>query len=211
MNYYDILGVSHDATLAEIKQAYRKKAKTMHPDAGGDANQFNQLQIAYDTLRNEETRANYDEFGTSDAPDEEAFANSIIKMFVDELMNKYGERLLIVDINATLHQKLASKYNDLVSVVKKCDREIEVITKALARTKDKKLKEGQPNLLRSIFAERLNMLQQMKDENEKMLERVKLAQSLVDSFSFEYEKEETNTTKTQPSPFESAFITFMRR
>ena len=52
-NYYDILGVSKTATKAEIKKAFREKAKKHHPDKGGDEAKFKEINNAYDTLGNE--------------------------------------------------------------------------------------------------------------------------------------------------------------
>ncbi|AHD00866.1 DnaJ C-terminal domain-containing protein [Leisingera methylohalidivorans] len=61
---YDILGVSKDATQAEIKKAYRKLAKALHPDLSpGDkdkAAEFQKVGAAYDILGDEEKRRRYD-------------------------------------------------------------------------------------------------------------------------------------------------------
>jgi DnaJ-class molecular chaperone len=58
--YYEDLGVSKDATGDEIKKAYRKLASKHHPDKGGDAEKFKQIQTAYDVLSDETKRAQYD-------------------------------------------------------------------------------------------------------------------------------------------------------
>lgn len=58
-DYYDILGVSKSATDEEIKIAYRKLAKTHHPDKGGDKNKFQEIQTAYETLSDPNKKNNY--------------------------------------------------------------------------------------------------------------------------------------------------------
>ena len=66
MDYYDILGVSRNASESELKKAYKKKAMQHHPDKGGDASKFQQLNEAYETLKDPQKKSNYDRFGTSD-------------------------------------------------------------------------------------------------------------------------------------------------
>jgi len=66
-DFYAILGVNKKADTNQIKKAYRKKAKEMHPDKNQDdptANEkFQDLGIAYETLKDPETRKVYDRGG----------------------------------------------------------------------------------------------------------------------------------------------------
>lgn len=65
---YEVLGVDKKATKADVKRAYRRKAAKLHPDAGGDGEEFRALTIAYETLEDDEKRARFDRVG--DAPDD---------------------------------------------------------------------------------------------------------------------------------------------
>lgn len=66
-DYYEVLGVSKDATADQIKKAYRKKAIEFHPDKNpGDKvaeENFKEAAEAYDVLSNQEKRSRYDQFG----------------------------------------------------------------------------------------------------------------------------------------------------
>jgi molecular chaperone DnaJ len=62
-DYYDILGVSKDASQEEIKKAYRKLAHKHHPDKGGDEEEFKKVNEAYQTLSDQQKRKQYDRFG----------------------------------------------------------------------------------------------------------------------------------------------------
>ena len=66
-DYYKTLGVSRDATADEIKKAFRKKARTAHPDAGGNEEEFKQINEAYEVLGDEKKRQLYDQYGSADA------------------------------------------------------------------------------------------------------------------------------------------------
>jgi molecular chaperone DnaJ len=67
-DYYEVLGVSKNATEAELKKAYRKLAMKHHPDkAGGpdDEAKFKEINEAYSILSDSTKRKNYDQFGHS--------------------------------------------------------------------------------------------------------------------------------------------------
>lgn len=59
-DYYEILGVKHDATEAEIKAAYKQAAKSAHPDAGGSNEKMQEVNAAWEVLGNAQKRAEYD-------------------------------------------------------------------------------------------------------------------------------------------------------
>lgn len=64
-NYYETLGIKKDASKAEIKKAFRDAAKKHHPDKGGDAEKFKQINEAYETLSDDRKKAQYDQFGSA--------------------------------------------------------------------------------------------------------------------------------------------------
>jgi len=64
-DYYKILGVARNASAEEIKKAFRKLARTHHPDAGGDEAKFKELNEAYEVLSDDKKRQLYDQYGTA--------------------------------------------------------------------------------------------------------------------------------------------------
>ncbi len=75
-NYYDILGVSKDASPDEIKSAYRSMAKKYHPDINkeeGAAEKFKEVNEAYEVLSDPTKKSNYDNYGSASGPNPNDF------------------------------------------------------------------------------------------------------------------------------------------
>lgn len=63
-DYYEVLGVSKNASDDEIKKAFRKAAVQHHPDKeGGDEAKFKEINEAYEVLKDKQKRQRYDQFG----------------------------------------------------------------------------------------------------------------------------------------------------
>lgn len=83
---YKTLGVNRDADGAAIKSAYRSRAKSSHPDAGGDVDAFSKLTSSYELLLDPVRRKIYDDTGfdpqLTDAKDLEGL------LILDALVNE---------------------------------------------------------------------------------------------------------------------------
>ncbi len=86
-DYYEVLGVSKDASEQDLKQAYRKLALKYHPDKNkGDAEaeeKFKEATEAYEVLRDPKKRASYDKFGHEGVQGFDNFGRAAYRDFAD--------------------------------------------------------------------------------------------------------------------------------
>jgi molecular chaperone DnaJ len=92
-DYYDILGIGKNATAAEIKKAYRKKALEHHPDKNPDnpkaEEMFKKSAEAYEVLSNADKKARYDQYGHAAFEGGGGFGGGGMNM--DDIFSQFGD------------------------------------------------------------------------------------------------------------------------
>ncbi len=90
--HYAALGLKSDATLADIKKAFRQKASQFHPDRNSDPDapaRFREVQEAYDVLSNNEKRKAYDDNRRRNLLDDPAqTAREIWQSYFQQVLNR---------------------------------------------------------------------------------------------------------------------------
>ena len=94
-DYYEVLGVSKEATKEEIKKAYRKQALKFHPDKNpGDKKSeenFKEAAEAYEVLSNGEKKARYDRYGHAGMGGASSNNFGGAGMTVDDIFSSFGD------------------------------------------------------------------------------------------------------------------------
>lgn len=91
---YDVIGVPSTANAADIKKGYRLRALALHPDKNqndeASKERFQELQKAYEVLRNEESRRLYDETGIIEGEEDKGFEDVVnyFKQFTGKVSEK---------------------------------------------------------------------------------------------------------------------------
>ncbi|WP_460218426.1 molecular chaperone DnaJ [Psychroserpens sp. MEBiC05023] len=92
-DYYEVLGVEKNASAAEIKKAYRKKALKFHPDKNPDDKdaeaKFKEAAEAYEVLSNADKKARYDQFGHQAFDGAGGFGGGGMNM--DDIFSQFGD------------------------------------------------------------------------------------------------------------------------
>jgi curved DNA-binding protein len=118
MNYYDILGVKKTSSDEEIKQAYKKLVKEHHPDRGGDGKKFSEINAAYDILKDQKKRKEYDDSYQKRHDEYSNFSSNFEDFdmrFFNDLFEKTFHNYAVhtnKDINAAINVSLSDVFSD---------------------------------------------------------------------------------------------------
>lgn len=115
MTHYDKLGVPNTSTPEQVKRAYRKKARTSHPDAGGSHEDMKEVNAAYSCLRDPERRRLYDSTGCDEqAMDERKRVEAtLVGMFKDCVTRNIEPERILDAIQTVVEQKRETSIRDI--------------------------------------------------------------------------------------------------
>lgn len=204
---YFALGLDGDATVAEIRAAYRKLAKTCHPDVGGDPETFRLIQLAEAVLTDDVRRAAYDATGAVDErptaeqmkSDAIATLGSALEMALEVPDNPLNNS---ADLIATMRMLLTQKREEIKKDQGKFEKRVARLTKVKKRMS---VKEGE-NHLASILQSGIDQAQATLRKIPLVLEILDLA--FVELERYVYQPEAFNASLYMPIRRDSAFSIF---
>lgn len=127
MDYYEILGIARDATPDAVKTAYNAAARLWHPDNGGDKTRMQQVNEAYETLRDPAARAEYDRTGAGRgkaAEWREAAEAAIVQAFIS-VYNAFEEEVPDdFDMIREVRRQLVASHSAAAASIQNVQREM---------------------------------------------------------------------------------------
>lgn len=187
-NLYAMLGLTPNATHDDVRAAYRKASKTAHPDAGGTAEAFAEIQLAHDILTDEDLRARYDRTGDCTLRAPEGMQEAQILNYTMSLMDHALRMIGDVEINS-----LTAVMKDLLSNNRKqAEVDISGHTKQLKRLqmvlKRTTAKKDQPNKLGILLAQQIAVCDANIAQLNANLEIIDGVAKLIDQHDYAVDK-----------------------
>lgn len=151
LRLYQILGIDPGATGAEVRRAYREKAKSSHPDVGGDVAEFQEISRAYAVLSNPVKRIVYDATGKEEsAPAADEVAVSILSNLAEAAISAQQDPATFDFV-----KEMQRQVSDAISASKQQVRDIQRrVQRSKSLAKRITAKSGR-NLLARIIEQRI--------------------------------------------------------
>ena len=148
---YQILGIRRAAARDEIQKAYRRKAKSSHPDVGGSVEAFGELSTAYAVLADPDRRTRYDRTGEIDLPR----LNNLDASAVEIIAHKLGliihaeQDVTSMDIDALIEQAVREDIEQRKAGIASLKRAI--TRTARLRDRVRRKAKGEDNMLAKVL------------------------------------------------------------
>ena len=196
--HYKTLGVSEDASAAEIKRAYRKKAESAHPDKkGGSEDRMIAINRAFDVLGDPKRKLLYDATGQDgQRPIEEQMRGLLMQGFQQALAA--GSQTILKDVRRFIED---AKAKTIAS-----QKEMRGGIKELEKRRKKIKSKGAENLFHMIVDKKIQSLRQNIAVMDEGLKVVAVAFKALDEYESD-EKEPEIRRGTLYSDLQSAYTT----
>jgi curved DNA-binding protein CbpA len=191
-NLYDALHADPGDITDTIKNLYRKLAKRMHPDVGGDPEAFRRIQFAYGVLSDPERRKRYDETGEIDhqsIDNRRAAALQRISMEIGKHFDAFIMRGFSPQFDPSGWDMIGLVREQLGQELATVKEQVEIGTKAIAfyGKMQKKFKKhgGGPNALADMMAAKIKQSNESLAMLAKAIEELTYALEVCNEFYFD--------------------------
>lgn len=196
---YTQLGVRRNATLAEIKRAYRARAKAAHPDQGGSTEQFGALTLAYDTLRDQQRREHYDRTGEAKQPEPDNAHAAILSCLAQAFEMAMAQALEMDSQNPLTRNVLEMAKSRLrVDLKKATEHALQMRKNAdlAQRASDKFIRKAGANQISAIFTSKADRFWASAKAAEASVDTLLRSLAFLDDYSFTPDKQAPAATGT---------------
>ena len=183
LDLYQLLGIKRGATRAEVRKAYRRKAKTSHPDSGGSVEQFSALATAHEVLSDPRRREKYDTTGEI----ETAKPNNLDVGAIEVIAQKLGliihseQDVTSMDVDALIQQAIREDITTRKSNIVDQERAIKRVVRLRARARRKG--EGD-NMLARVLDWHERSTEDLIKKNEESVAAMERALEILEGYSF---------------------------
>ena len=181
---YRILGIGRGAARDEIHKAYRRKAKSSHPDSGGSVGAFGELATAYAVLSNPRSRERYDHTGEVEPPRPDNFDASAFEVIAQKLgLILHAEHELTnMDVGAVIEGAIREDMTQRRASIASQRRAIDRARRLRSRIKRKA--NGQDNMLVRVLDWHESSTRIQIDKNEAAVASMERALEILKDYSF---------------------------
>ena len=184
IDLYKLLGLKRGASKAEVRKAYRRKAKVSHPDKGGSAEAFSALATAHDVLSDERRRERYDATGEIVAakPDNaDVAAIEIIAQKLGLIIHSEHD-VSALGIGEMIEQAIREDIARRQAGIADHNRAIERAARLRARVKRKA--DGADNTLARVLGWHERSAKDLIKKSEDAVSSMERALEILDGYSF---------------------------
>jgi len=194
MSLYDILGINKDASEEDIKKAHRKQVKQHHPDAGGTKESYQQVQLAYDVLKDKSRREKYDSTGETEKPRDafqEKFAEFIAMVIIPKLEEAKSLEIDIITFGCKHISKAIAQAEESVT---EGTRRVKRLNQAM--TKLSKKSDKSPNIMLSLLQNKVDNYNKQINELNTSIEFLNKASDELQDYTYDFNQEEEQESKS---------------
>jgi curved DNA-binding protein CbpA len=185
---YKVLEVPKDASFEQVKRAYRKKAKSAHPDVGGSSESFGMLVKAFKVLSDEDARAYFDRTGEikEDEPDNsQAMVFEFVLSVFDRIIAEVAaEGKIDLILQYPLVEKALQKVMEFEGQTKKQNNSLEKMISIYESFLGRFVCEKEDNMLERIFKGKIRNLKSQKEKNDITLRMTQSASEFLKNYQF---------------------------